>query len=126
MRPIVLSTFLAAIAASVSAQPATLTGQWKVHNNIAGNESDQDCTFTQKDGVLTGTCRSDQSTVTITGKVSGKDVTWQYNSEYNGQALTIVYTGPLPTAGKLSGNVKVKEMDIDGEFTATLSTPQSK
>jgi hypothetical protein len=49
-------------------------GQWKVHNSIAGNESDMACTLTQKDSDLTRACNSEKDTVNITGKLDGKNV----------------------------------------------------
>jgi hypothetical protein len=111
--------FLTAAGTAVAADKPLLNGPWKIHQNIAGNESDMDCSFTQKDSDLTGTCKSDQSTFSITGKVGDKEVTWQYATDYNGQSLTIVYTSPLPADSKIAGNVKVKEMDVDGDFKGT-------
>ncbi len=96
-----------------------LAGKWSVHSSIAGNESDQSCTWSQKDSDLSGTCTSDRGNVTISGKVDGKKVTWSYKSEYNGTPLTVSYEGTLDSETKISGTVTVPEFSADGNFTAT-------
>ena len=121
MKTLVLSPLLLLAVASgaAAAETPTFSGQWKVHNSIAGNESDQDCTFAQKGDAFSGDCKSDQSTVSVTGKIEDKKVSWQYVTDYNGESLTIMYSAPLPVDGKVAGDVLVKEMDIAGDFTAT-------
>lgn len=99
--------------------PTTLNGKWHVQFSIAGNDNDQDCTFTQKDNDLTGACTSDKGAVDITGKVDGKKVTWSYKSEYNGNPLTVNFEGTLNADNKIAGTVTVPEYSVDGEFTAT-------
>lgn len=96
-----------------------LSGTWNVHNNFSGNESDTVCTFKQKDGDLTGTCKSDRGTGTITGKQDGNKIKWSYDSTYNGTVITIKYAGTLDAAGsKLAGAVTVVQLGADGVFTA--------
>lgn len=122
MKPLLFRLLLAAASLSAIADDAaTLTGKWQTHQLIAGNESTQTCTFTQKDTELTGTCNSERGTVQITGKVEGKKVTWSYKSEYNGTPLTVIYNGALESATKIAGTVSVPEFSVDGEFTATQS-----
>lgn len=59
----------------LAADGASLSGKWQVHSSVAGNDTDQSCTFTQKDDDLTGSCVSgDKTTVDIFGKVDGKKV----------------------------------------------------
>ena len=108
-----------AIAFAQSSGNAGLSGKWKLHQSIAGNESDSECTFTQKDNDLTGTCSAGESTSKIVGKVDGKKVSWSYSSEYNGQQLTVKYTGTLD-ASKITGEINVDPFGATGDFTATL------
>lgn len=110
----------AAVLAPAADNPS-LSGKWQVHNSVSGNESDQACTFTQKDTDLTGTCSSDKGNVEVSGKVDGKKVTWMYKSEYEGTPLTVHYEGTLESATKITGSVTVPEFSADGDFTATLS-----
>jgi hypothetical protein len=122
MKTILVSLLLVSAAAVASAgDNPSLSGKWQVHNSISGNESDQGCTFTQKDSDLTGSCSSDNGTVKISGKVDGKKVTWSYKSEYNGTPLTVTYEGIVESATKITGSVTVPEFSADGDFTATQS-----
>ena len=92
--------------------------KWKLHQSIAGNDNDSECTFTQKDNDLTGSCTADQGTVTLAGKVDGKKVSWSYDSEYNGTPLTVKFTGTLDS-DKITGEVEVDPFSVTGDFTAT-------
>jgi hypothetical protein len=59
MRIPFITCLLTAAAVVVSAADGvSLTGKWQIQRSAAGNESQQDCTFTQKDSDLTGTCTS--------------------------------------------------------------------
>ena len=106
------------VALAFAADATSLTGKWHVHNSISGNESDQICTFTQKDADISGSCTSERGTVEITGKVDGNKITWSYKSEYEGTPLTVNYQGVMDAA-KISGSVSVPEFSADGDFTAT-------
>ena len=68
--------------APAPAAPPSLTGKWKIHIDVAGNEQNQQCSFTQTDKVLAGTCDSDQGQVKVTGSVDGNKATWKFDSEY--------------------------------------------
>ena len=110
-----------AASAAPSALPAadsSLTGKWKVHSAIAGNENDASCTFAQANSDLAGTCTSEQGTVKVKGRVEGKKVTWSYDAEYNGSPLTVNFNGTLD-AGRISGEVNVEQFGVGGDFTAT-------
>jgi hypothetical protein len=100
-----------------AAQPASVGGRWQVASNVGGTASDMDCMFTQKDAELTGSCESDQTPHDITGKVEGKTVTWQFNTQYEGQALTVVYSGTLEE-DKMTGTVDVQPLGVSGDFSA--------
>ncbi len=114
-----LLLFSATVLAQAPASDAGLSGKWKIHQSIAGNESDSECTFTQKDNDLSGTCGTDSSTAAkFTGKVDGKKVSWSYKSEYNGSPLTMNYSGTLDS-GKIAGDVEVDPFNVTGDFTAT-------
>jgi preprotein translocase subunit SecD len=116
-----------AIATSAAAQatppaqtaPASIAGTWTVRADVSGNQSESNCTFTQKEADLTGSCTSDRGTVTITGKVEGTTVNWQFDTQYEGQTLTVYYSGTPQSAEKLSGTINVQPMNVSGEFTAT-------
>ena len=119
------SALLMAGSAFAVASP-NLTGKWAVHNSIAGNESDQQCKFDLADNKLTGTCKSEDKEVQITGSLDGKKLTWQYDSEYNGSPLTLIYTATLDDSDKIAGSVEVQPYGVTGDFTAAPAKEPAK
>ena len=105
-----------------AADNVSVAGKWHVHDSIAGNDSDSDCTFVQKTSTCTGhgTRQNEKGSMTITGKFEGKKVTWSYKSEYNGSPLTVNHEGTL-NDDKIVGTAHVPEYSVDGDFTATSS-----
>jgi hypothetical protein len=128
MRTLLLSVLLASAAAtSLAADAPTLNGKWKIHNDIGGSESDVTCTFTQKDTELTGTCKTDNGDKPLTGKVDGKTITFQYDSEYEGTPLTAKYSGGFDSTGaKLAGTLTVEAFSAEGDFTAAPVKDEAK
>lgn len=100
-----------------------MAGQWKIHSLIAGHETDQDCTFVQTANMLSGSCKSEHHDVQINGSIDGKNVTWKYESEYNGSPLTLVYTATLDDTSRIAGSVEVQPYGVTGEFSATITKP---
>jgi hypothetical protein len=120
------SLLLLYTTAALAVGAPNLTGQWTVHNSIAGNESDQECKITQTEAKLSGSCKDTERDVQITGSIDGKKVTWKYASEYNGSPLTLTYAGTLDDSGKITGTVDVDPFSITGDFTAAPSKAASK
>ena len=114
-----LLLLLAATTFAVAADDSAFSGKWQVTQNIAGNESTQTCTFTQKGNDLTGSCNGQQGTLQISGKVDDKKVSWSFKTEYNGSPLTVKYAGAMDAQKKISGTVLVEEFSVSGDFTAT-------
>lgn len=99
----------------------SVAGTWKVTGDVSGNPVDQVCTFTQDSKKLTGSCKSagaDKPTE-FTGEMNDKKVTWQYETDYQGQKLTVAFTGALDAAGsQLKGDIDVQPVGVSGTFTA--------
>ena len=108
-----------ALVSSVTAgaEPVSVAGRWEVSANIGGTASDMECTFTQKDAELSGSCATDQAPVAIIGKVDAKTVTWQFNTQYEGQTLTVTYSGTVDE-DKMAGTVDVQPLGVGGDFRA--------
>lgn len=114
----VISMLIVSAALFASAQDSSpLAGKWKIHSSIAGNDNDMQCTFSQTNKDLAGTCKGEQGDVRITGKVDGKKVTWSYQSDYNGSPLTMKYEGSSES-GKIAGTVTVDPFGVSGDFSA--------
>lgn len=113
-------------SSALAARTPSLSGPWTIHNSIAGNDSNQECTFVQTENKLTGTCKTDDKDVQISGSVVGYKVSWKYDSEYNGAPITLTYSGAFDESGKLSGTVEVDPFSVSGDFTAAPSKPTEK
>ena len=120
------SLFVLAATSAIAAGAPSLTGQWTIHNDIAGNVSDQQCQFVQTESKLSGTCKGTEKDGPIAGSIDGHKVTWKFESEYNGSPLTLTYTGTLDDSGKIAGSVDVDPYAVTGDFTATLSKAADK
>ena len=109
--------FMASVVIA-SAQAPSVNGKWKVHSDIAGNESDMTCTFVQAGNDLTGNCETDQGKYDLTGKLDGKKIKWSFKSDYNGSPLTVAFDGAIDSSNKISGTTSVPDFGVEGEFTA--------
>lgn len=122
MKVLLLSAILVSgTLTSLPSDSASLTGKWKIHSSIAGNDSDNECTLTRTDNDISGTCTTAEGKdAKATGKVDGQKVTWSFDSEYNGTPLTIKYTATLGAdSTKITGTVSVDPFGVEGDFTAT-------
>jgi hypothetical protein len=118
MKRLVFLAFALVSVLALGAQPLSVDGRWEVSANVGGTASDMTCSFTQKDAQLTGNCEVDQAPHDITGKVNGKTVTWQFNTQYEGQTLTVIYSGTLESPDNFAGTVDVQPLNVSGDFTA--------
>jgi hypothetical protein len=107
------------LAAAAAADDVSLSGKWQIQRNAGGNDSQQECVFTQKNGDLTGTCKDERGTVEMSGKVDGKRVTWTYKGDSPGGPVTVTYNGTLDSPAKITGRVLAVEFSIEGDFIAT-------
>ncbi len=114
----ILRSLLLAFSA-LAAEDSSLSGKWQVLTSAAGRDGKQDCTITQQNSELTGSCTNERGTVEIKGKVTGANVTWSYKGDSEGGPVTVVFKGKVNSAQKLSGTITAVEFGVDGEFTAT-------
>src|SRR5258708_27903016 len=122
----ILIALFALLFASSAFGAQNLTGHWAIHNNIAGNENDVQCELVVTDNKITGSCKSQDKNLPVTGAVDGNQVTWQFQSEYNGSPLTLIYKTTLDDSNKIACTVEVQPFGITGHFTATTSSASSQ
>lgn len=105
---------------SAQTAPISISGKWTVHSAIGGQENDQVCTFVQTGTTLSGSCATDDpgKDMKFSGTIDGNKVSWTANSDYNGTALTIKFTGTYAN-DKIDGDETVDPFGVDGTFTAT-------
>jgi len=109
-----------ALASLVGAVPAdTITGTWQIQGDVSGYPVNSVCDVVVADTALTGHCTSsDGSTYEITGSVKDQSVTFQHAGDYEGQPLTVVYTGTIHSPTEVRGTINVQPFDVRGYFTA--------
>ena len=94
---------------AIPAPAADISGQWAATFNTQVGEQHYVYTFKVDGEKLTGTAKSDNGTSDIqNGSVKGDDISFVENLNYQGQQLTITYTG------KVSGDEIHFTRDVGG------------
>jgi hypothetical protein len=97
------------LAFAILALAADISGQWTATFSTQVGEQHYVYTFKVDGEKLTGTAKSDNGTSEIqNGTVKGDDVSFVENLDYQGQKLTITYTG------KVSGDEIHFTRDVGG------------
>jgi hypothetical protein len=109
---------LVALAALPSlAADRTLTGTWNMSLNVSGQDYALSCTFKQNGEKLTGTCGGESGTGELTGLLTDGKISWTHTIPFNGDTLTLSYSGAFTADAAIKGTVHVAPFDIDGDFT---------
>ncbi len=113
----VLPLLLASVA-TLLAQP-TIPGAWTITGDVQGYPLNESCTFTQDKDKISGPCKnSEGKSFDTTVTVSEKKVVLVHGGEYQGQALTLTFTGAWNDKGELNGDIDVQPMQVSGTFNA--------
>ena len=100
------------------AQP-TVPGSWTITGDVQGYPVNETCTFTQDKDKITGSCKgSDGKAYDTTVTINGQKVIFVHGGEYEGQALTLTFTGTYNDKGEVAGDIDVQPLNYDGTFTA--------
>ena len=112
-----------ALVSALNTAPAadSIPGTWEITGDVVGNPVKATCVIKQAGTALTGNCSSPGANVAfpLTGEAKDGKIRFQYEIDYQGQPLTIVYSGALESATLLKGTIEVKPMGATGTFTAT-------
>jgi len=57
MKKLLATATLFFSSAAFAAGTPVITGKWHLSQNVAGNQSEQNCNFVQAEGTVTGTCK---------------------------------------------------------------------
>lgn len=121
-RAIVLAIFASIASVAWGAAP-DVSGNWTVHQSVAGNESDMKCKLALAGKDVSGSCKMDagdvQGDFKVTGTFENGHLTFKFTSDYNGTPLTNTYTAKVDNADKFTGEVAVDPFGVNGDFTAT-------
>ncbi len=95
---------------------ADISGVWKLEANIAEVHVNRLCTLKQVGKKLTGGCKNQTDEKILTGEVEGKNISWSYEADYQGQKMTLVYKGTLEPGSEIKGSITTE--GAIGNFTA--------
>ena len=107
------------LSGSVLSAADLVTGSWKIEGDVSGTSFSEACTLKLTENKVSGTCTNPEKSYDVTGDVDGQKVTFTHAAEYNGDPLTLTYTGTLDESGAMKGSVDVQPMGVSGDFTAT-------
>ena len=100
------------------AQPV-VPGAWTITGDVQGYPINESCTFKQDNDKILGPCKNAEGKSFDTKvTVDEKKVTFVHGGEYQGEALTLTFTGSWNDKGELSGDIDVQPMNVSGTFTA--------
>ena len=103
---------------SASTSPAA--GTWQIEGDVQGTPVKLTCVLKQADDKLSGTCtRSDNATpAAVTGALTEKGLGWKFDSDYEGQAITVSMQATLESDNaKMTGTMLVTPFNADGTFS---------
>jgi len=99
---------------------SSVAGTWNLSTNVAGNTGTPVCTLKQDEKKITGSCAAPNGGQSdVSGEVTDANFVFRYNIEWEGNPLTLVFTGTLDTDTSMKGTIEVQPMGVPGEFTGT-------
>ena len=100
----------------------SITGSWQIRGDVMGAPLNEVCVIKQSGDTLTGNCTNEGGTsYELSGEVKDGKITFRHAGEYEGQALTIGYSGTV-VSKEIKGTLNIQPFDVGGEFTATPVT----
>ena len=90
--------------AGILAQGAKVAGEWDGSINTPGGARPVKLVFKVDGEKLTGTAKRSSGDVPLTGTVKGADISFSYTVNYNGNDLTLLFTGKV-AGDSVSGTV---------------------
>ena len=108
--------------------PDSVSGVWRLKGDVAGTPLNMVCYLKQDGAALSGNCKGDEAPqFPVTGEVKeGGKITFQHGGDYQGQELTIIYSGEIAKPGEMTGTILVKPFEATGTFTAAPVPPEKK
>ena len=108
-------------AGSIFAQKSSVAGEWDASFNTPGGPRELKLIFKVEGEKLTGTAKRSAGEVPVAGTVKGDDITFSYSVDYNGNQLTLTFTGKVK-GDAMSGSVSFGGQ-ADEEWSAKRTPP---
>ena len=97
----------------------SVAGEWDAVFNTPGGPQPLKLTFKVDGEKLTGTAKRSRGDVALAGTVKGDDIAFSYSVDYNGNSVTLYFTGKVK-GDAISGTVSFNESASD-EWSAKRS-----
>jgi hypothetical protein len=114
---VAIALMMSASSPSAQAAKVNVAGKWLFNVETASGSGTPTMTFTQDGEKLTGKYMGQFGEADLTGTVKGQDITFSFNVDAQGTALTFKYTGTIENKDALKGKVEIVGLG-DGTFTA--------
>jgi hypothetical protein len=108
-------------AGSLAAQTSSVAGEWDATMNTPGGPRPIKFIFKVEGEKLTGTAKRSNGDVTLAGTVKGEDISFSYTIEYNGNSVSLTFTGKVK-GDTMGGTVYFNESASD-EWSAKRTPP---
>jgi hypothetical protein len=121
-RAFVSAVFATTVASSLAwagqAGKLDVTGTWNFSVETEAGAGNPTFTFKQDGENLTGHYTGTFGEADVTGTLKGKDITFQFTGEIQGQQLTSIYRGTVDSPTAMKGTLEITGLGA-GTFTAT-------
>ncbi len=110
-------------AGSVSAQTASVAGEWDAVYNTPGGPRAFKLVFAVDGEKITGTAKRSNGDVPLTGTIKGDDISFNYTINYNGNSVVLSFIGKVK-GDAMGGTIYFNESASD-EWSAKRIPPPS-
>ena len=116
MKKVIFASFtiigLALIFAGGASAQKSVAGEWDATFNTPGGPQPLKLIFKVEGEKLTGTAKRSRCDVSLSGTVKGDEITFAYSVDYNGNSVTLTFTGKVK-GDVISGTVSFNESASD-------------
>jgi len=114
---------LVLLAVPVSAQ-VDVTGTWSMSVSTDQGITNPTMTLQQDGETISGTYSSEAlGESSVSGSVSGSDVTISFSADVQGQSIPVTYRGTIDDSGAMAGSLDIADGMLTGTFTAKREAP---
>jgi hypothetical protein len=128
MKKIIFAGFivigLAIVFAGHAAAQKSVAGEWDAVFNTPGGPQPLKLILKVDGEKLTGTAKRSRGDVPLTGTIKGEDITFSYTIEYNGNAVTLTFSGKVKD-DSMGGTVSFNDSASD-EWSAKRAAAKPK
>ena len=120
----VLFTLIFALSFTISASAQkSIAGEWDATFSTPGGPQALKLIFKVDGEKITGTAKRSRGDVAISGTIKGDDITFSYSIDYNGNPVTITFTGKVK-GDTMGGSVSFNDTAGDDWSAKRAAAPK--